>query len=244
MLESMRVFFRSVPPSTDAGRVVELDGVVACVTPAVPERSLPNSVVYETEDHLIAALDELSNLYDEAAVLAWTVWTPDYHERARRALADAGNVLDANPEAMVVELDRIEAPRDTDPEPDPEPQAEDLGVINDLAYDSGDSFQRLLGRGALDPAHVYIARVDGEPAASVVTQDHAGDCSLWWVAVVPEARGRGLAAGLIRRALADGHGRGCDVTTLQATKLGQPVYERLGYRGVGAIEMWERRQSG
>ena len=244
MLESMRVFFRSVPPSSEGGRVVQLDGVIACVTPAVPERSLPNSVVYESEDQLIAALDDLAALYDEADVLAWTVWTPEYHARARQALADAGNVLDANPEAMIAGLDQIDPPRDGDPEPDPEPQAEDLGVVNDLAYGTGDAFQRMLGRGTLDPAHVYIAKLDGRPAASVVTQDHGGDCSVWWVATVPEARGRGLAPGLMRRALADGHERGCEATTLQATKAGQPVYERLGYRGLGAIEMWERRRPG
>jgi GNAT superfamily N-acetyltransferase len=244
MLESMRVFFRSVPPSSDGGRVVELDGVVACVTPAVPERSLPNSVVYESEDQLIGALDELARIYDEADVLAWTVWTPHYHVRAREALADAGNVLDAGPEAMIADLDRVAGPTEADPEPDPEPLAEDLGTINDLAYGTGDSFQRMLGRGPLDPDHVYIARVDGRPAASVVTQDHDGDCSVWWVASVPEARGRGLAAGLMRRALADGRERGCEVTTLQATKLGRPVYERLGYRALGAIEMWERRRPG
>jgi ribosomal protein S18 acetylase RimI-like enzyme len=242
MLESMRVFFRSMPPSSEGGRVVELDGVIACVTPAVPERSLPNSVVYEGEDQLTAALDELAEIYDEAGVLAWTVWTPEYHERAREALGQAGNKLDANPEAMLGDLADIEAPRDGDPEPDPQPRAEDLGVINDLAYGTGDSFQRMLGSGALDPAHVYIARLDGRPVASVVTQDHGGDCSVWWVATVPEARGRGLAPGLMRRALADGRDRGCEVTTLQATKAGQPVYERLGYRGLGAIEMWERRR--
>jgi GNAT superfamily N-acetyltransferase len=243
MLESMRVFFRSVPPSSAGGRVVELDGVIACVTPAVPERSLPNSVVYETEDHLIAALDELGELYDDAGVLAWTVWTPHFHERAREALAAAGNNLDANPEAMVADLSEIEPPRDGDPVPDPDPMAEDLGLVNDLAYATGDSFQRMLGKGPLDPAYVHIARVNGAPAASVVTQDHAGDCSVWWVAVVPEARGGGLAGGLMRQALARGRERGCEVTTLQATKLGQPVYERLGYRGLGAIEMWERRRT-
>ena len=242
MLESMRVFFSAVPPSAEGGRVVQLDGVIACVTPSVPERSLPNSVVYESEDQLIDALDDLAELYEDADVLVWTVWTPEYHTRAREALAEAGNVLDANPEAMIAALDQIEAPREDDPEPDPDPRAEDLGVINDLAYGTGDAFQRLLGQGALDPAHVYVARFDGQAVASVVTQDHDGDCSVWWVATVPEARGRGLAAGLMRRALANGRERGCEVTTLQATKAGQPVYERLGYRGLGAIEMWERRR--
>jgi ribosomal protein S18 acetylase RimI-like enzyme len=89
---------------------------------------------------------------------------------------------------------------------------------------------------------VYIARENGRPLASVVSADHEGDCSIWWVATVPDARGRGLAPGLMRRALADGRERGNDVTTLQATKLGRPVYERLGYRPLGAIEMWERRK--
>ena len=243
LLESMRVFFRAVPPTASGGRVVESGGVIACVTPSVPDRSIANSVVYQREDDVIGSLDRLEALYDEAGVLAWTVWTPEYHERAREALAGTGNVLDANPTAMIADLRDVEAPRDGDPQPDPEPVAEDLGAINDLAYGTGDAFQRLLGGGGrLEAEHVYIAREGRRPVASVVTQDHAGDCSVWWVAVVPEARGRGLAAGLMRRALANGRDRGCEVTTLQATKAGRPTYERLGYRSLGAIEMWERRK--
>jgi hypothetical protein len=36
--------------------------------------------------------------------------------------------------------------------------------------------------------------------------------------------------------------RGKRASTLIATKLGYPVYEKLGYREVGALEMWERRK--
>ena len=61
---------------------------------------------------------------------------------------------------------------------------------------------------------------------------------------MPEARGRALAPGLMRRALAAGREDGAEVTTLQATKLGRPVYEKLGYRALGAVEMWERRKPG
>ena len=75
----------------------------------------------------------------------------------------------------------------------------------------------------------------------MVSQDHGGDCSIWWVATVPEARGRGSprasCAALWRTA-----GARLRVSTLQATKLGRPVYERLGYRAFGTIEMWERRR--
>jgi ribosomal protein S18 acetylase RimI-like enzyme len=242
MLESMRVFFSTVPAASEGGRNVELGGVQAGVTPAVPERSIPNSVVYRDEDALEAALDELAATYDEAGVLAWTVWVPEYHARARELLREAGHALDATPTAMIAPLGEVEPPREDDPEPDPEPMVDDLARINDLAYGTGDAFQRMMGEGAADPAVTYIARVNGTPAASVVTNDHGGDCSVWWVATVPEARGRGLAPGLMRRALADGRERGAEVTTLQATKLGRPVYERLGYRSIGAIEMWERRR--
>lgn len=243
MLESMWREFRCVP-GPSGGRCVELDGVLATVTPAVPERSLPNSVVYRSEEALEAALDGLAETYEQAGVEAWTVWVPEYHERARALLERSGHLLDATPAAMIVELGRVEPPRADDPEPDPQPRLEELARVNDLAYGTGDAFARFMGRGPANRAHTYIARVGGEAAASVVSSHHDGDCAMWWVATLPEARGRGLAAGLMRRALADGRERGCEVSTLQATKLGQPVYERLGYRSLGTIEMWERRAAG
>jgi len=62
-----------------------------------------------------------------------------------------------------------------------------------------------------------------------------------FVATLPEARGRGLAARLLTHALHDARERGCTTTSLQATKMGQPLYERLGYRNLGPLHMWERR---
>jgi ribosomal protein S18 acetylase RimI-like enzyme len=243
MRASMWAYFPRMGEGSDRYRVVEFDGVLATVTPVLPDRSVPNSVIYEREEQLEAALPELAKVYEEAGVRAWTVWMPYFHERARTALAEAGHVLDANPEAMIIDLEDAEPPRENDPEPARDPSGADLGAVNDRAYGMKDTFARILGHGELDPAHTYVARLDGEAAATVVTSDHDGDCAIWWVAVAPEARGRGLAAGLMRRALADGKARGCTTSTLQATKLGQPVYERLGYRGLGPIEMWERRRA-
>jgi len=242
MLESMWVAFRAVPSASE-GRCLELDGVLAGITPAVPERSLPNSVLYRTEDALIAALPQLAEAYEAAGVLAWTVWVPEHHERARAELAGAGHVLDATPTAMIAQLEDVEAPRPGDPSPDPSPELGDIGAINDLAYGTGDAFQRIIGKGAADPRFNYVGTLDGRAVASVVSQDHDGDCSIWWVAADPAARGRGIVSSLMRHALADGRARGCEVSTLQATKLGRPVYEHLGYEGFGTMEMWERRGS-
>jgi GNAT superfamily N-acetyltransferase len=76
----------------------------------------------------------------------------------------------------------------------------------------------------------------------VVVWDHGDDCEVAWVATLPEARGRGVSKQLMARALADARERGQLTTTLVATKLGRPVYERVGYRDFGAIQMWERRK--
>jgi GNAT superfamily N-acetyltransferase len=92
-------------------------------------------------------------------------------------------------------------------------------------------------------AHVYLARRSGRPAACTAALDVAGDCGIYWVGTLPEARGAGLATGLMRQALLDGRERGCTTTSLQATAMGRPVYRRLGYRELGVIEMWERRRA-
>jgi predicted acetyltransferase len=89
---------------------------------------------------------------------------------------------------------------------------------------------------------MYLTRVDGEPASFVVVHDDGENCEFWIAATIPEARGRGLVSGLLHRALSDARERGCATSTTQATKMGEPVYERLGYRKFGTIEMWERRR--
>ena len=70
------------------------------------------------------------------------------------------------------------------------------------------------------------------------------DCGFWFAATVPEARGRGLVSGLLHRALRDARERGCRTSTTQATAMGRPVYERIGYRDLGPIHMYERRGTG
>jgi GNAT superfamily N-acetyltransferase len=244
MWASMRAAFQTVPQSSPGGRLERRDGVMACVVPAVPERSVFNSVLYDDAAALEAAYDDLARLYEEAGILAWTVWVHPGDRDAGALLEGAGHLLDATPRAMAMEVEgfgsRVPAGLDWERTTD----ARQIAQLNDGAYGYGDApFTRAFGERTPEEGHFYVARLDGEPAACVAAFDAGGDCAMAWVATKPAGRGRGLASGLIRQALADARGRGCTSTSLQATKLGEPVYARLGYRGLGALEMWERRKS-
>ena len=242
MLNSMRAFFGLVGRSSEGAHVIELDGVLGSVCPKVPERSLPNSVVYESEVALIAAIPELARRYDAAGIEAWTVWVPEGDREAAAALGAAGHHLDADPAAMTMDLAELGEPAEIDCREGAELMPT-VASINDRAYSfEGTPFADFTSQQPPGVTRDYVAYVDGEPASALVILECDGDASVWDVATLPEARGRGLCGRLMNRALWDSRERGCDFSSLQATKIGEPVYARLGYRSHGAIQMWERRR--
>ena len=240
---SMETAWRALGAGSEGARMIERDGVVAAVVPAVPERSVFNSVLYETPRHLAATREELARAYDEAGVNAWTVWVPESDTASAELLASAGHELDARPRAMVVELADL-------PQHDPgalewsgDGSLAELKRVNDAAYgDPPGTFDLGIGDPPSPTWRIYAARLEGRVASVLATTDTDGDCGVWWVATVPEARGRGLSGELLRAALDEARERGLRTSTLQATKMGFPVYERIGYRDVGELQMWERRR--
>jgi len=174
-------------------------------------------------------------------VRSWTVWVPEQDDESASLLEHAGHRLDAEPAAMALMLEDWTASETAaDARVEVGGAMSEVVRINDRAYGYTDEFARALA-GWRDQAWIYIAR-DGERAVScVVAMDHEGDCGIFFVATMPEARGRGLATALMQHALRDGRKRGCTTSTLQATKAGAPIYARLGYLNLGALQMWERR---
>jgi GNAT superfamily N-acetyltransferase len=242
MYETFAAAFAAGAATVEGGRVLEPVGVFAAVNPAVPERSVFNSVLYESHDALASSLDELAAAYEEAGVRAWTVWVPEADRESARMLEDAGHRLDATPVAMVLDLADLPEPDPGDLDWDSAASLGEVCAINDRAYGYEDgTFARGMGRPPEGVLRFYRARLEGGPVCVVGTLDLDDDCGVFWVATLPEARGRGLTSRLMHVALEEGRERGCDISTLQATKLGRPVYEALGYRDVGTIEMWERR---
>jgi GNAT superfamily N-acetyltransferase len=238
----LEAFFRILPRAAPSSRLVEYPGVIASVVPSCPDRSFPNSVVYESAEDLASALEPLAVEYRHAGVRAWTVWVPEDERPAARLLDAAGHRLDAAPAAMTRGLADLPDPDLGDLEWDAEATPHEVGRLNDLAYGFGEgAFTRALERIPGDSLCLYRATLDGELACVAGTIDRDGDCVLVMVATDPLRRGAGLACRLCHAALAEARDRGLRTSSLQATRLGRPVYERLGYRAFGTIEMWERR---
>jgi N-acetylglutamate synthase-like GNAT family acetyltransferase len=241
---SMRHWYRLIGAGSDGARSLEPDGVVAALVPAAPERSVINAVVYERPDALAGAYDEVAAAY--AGIGAkWTVWVHDGDTQAAELLERNGHVLDAAPTAMALDLAEHPPERPADdglPAWTAQGSLADVGAINDRAYPwGGDSFSRALRRVPDGEVGLYVAHEDGEPIACTATIDSGANTEVQMVAVVPEARGRGLAGKLIAHSLADAVERGARTATLVATRLGYPVYAKLGFEPLGALEMWERR---
>jgi GNAT superfamily N-acetyltransferase len=235
-------FYRFIAAASPGASLWEPDGVTALVSPGAPERSFCNAVNYSDPAALGAALPELEHIYDEAGVRAWTVWVHAPDRDVAAALARAGHVLDANPAAMAAELERFEAAPSPELDIRAGAGATDVARINDAAYGYDGDFEGMLTTLPEGAYELYVACVDGAPSACTGAFRHGDNCDITLVATLPQARGHGLATELMKRALVDARASGCSTTTLVATKMGEPIYERLGYRNLRPIEMWERRR--
>jgi GNAT superfamily N-acetyltransferase len=246
---SLRDYISMLATGSADARLLELDGVIAAVTPAVPARSIANPVGYDDAGALAGVYDAVAAAYDEAGVQAWTVWVPEFDADAIELLERHGHAFDGSPAAMTLELDRFQPPPLGDLDWDHDCDGPLLGRINDRAYghDAGDGyaggFTQLRHQ---PPLRLYRARVDGEAACVLGTIDHGHpsgelDCGVYFVATDPDYGRRGLATRLLAAALIEARERGCSTSTLQSSRTGRGVYAALGYEPQFALHLYERR---
>jgi GNAT superfamily N-acetyltransferase len=231
--------------SSMPGRVIRRPGVVASVSPLTPHRSIFNSLTAANADALADSIDELEAVYRSAGVHAWTVWVPDYDRQSPKLLEARGHVLDGSPRSMGLELEDLRIPGQDLPAGAEvvEIGTAETGRINDLAYGiEGPGWEMAIGPEPDLRVHALAVEVGGEPVSCAIAIDGGDDVCITGVATAPGHRGTGLAAAVVARLLVDGRDRGMQTATLQASRAGAPVYERLGFSDVGFIELWELRE--
>lgn len=232
--------FGSAAPES---RLLRRDGLVAAIVPACPQRSIFNSVFYDDPAAPAREYDALAEAYEGAGVEAWTVWVPAEDRATAELLASRGHLLDGEPRAMALELAELAAspPQPAGIEAAPvEPSV--VAALNDRAYGFVDEEAFRAGFAGETAARWHGAWAEGEPVGCVGTIDAGEDCCVTGVATVPELQRRGIAGWLLRRALAEARERGMRSASLRASMAGAPAYERLGFRDLGVVEMWELRK--
>ena len=89
-----------------------------------------------------------------------------------------------------------------------------------------------------DDCHFYAWKENGEILGTTLLYTRNGNAGIHEVGVLRKHRRRGIAAALVRHALKEAAGEGAAISTLQASDLGAPVYESLGYKKVSRIQTW------
>ncbi len=80
------------------------------------------------------------------------------------------------------------------------------------------------------PVKFYLGILDGKPASTSGYFLGEGVVGIYFVATLPEFRQRGAAFAVTQKALIDGRALGYRVGILQASKMGEPVYKRMGFK--------------
>ena len=84
----------------------------------------------------------------------------------------------------------------------------------------------------------WVIVLDGVVVTAAWSFVHGLDCGIYAVGTSPERRRLGLARSLMEHILADATRGGARTASLQSTRMGQRLYESLGFEAVGRYEEW------
>jgi GNAT superfamily N-acetyltransferase len=78
----------------------------------------------------------------------------------------------------------------------------------------------------------FLAYLDDEPVAIAMTIVSGGVAGIYWVGTLEAARGKGLGRAVTAAATNAGFGLGAKLASLQASPMGRPIYEAMGYEPI------------
>lgn len=228
----------------DDGKVWTHDGLLVAAS-GVPLRSFNNVFIRRPLQNPVSILGDVFAYFD-GHMLPFRLRVREGRDEAAEAAAEMHGLhcIGTTPELA---LDPITV--DAKPPPLDIRRVAEVGVLDDHVAVVADGFDmpasllrdvfssRLVAEA---PWRGYVGYVDRQPVAASqlsMTGDVAG---IYYVATLKEFRGRGFGEAMTWRAIQDGTDEGCDVAILQASDMGRPIYERMGFRLVAGYKTFVR----
>lgn len=230
--ETILVCWSALAKLSVGARVTRSPTVAAAVFPSwLP---LNNAIMLTGPADPAATVSELAPAYADAGVDVWALWLPsrttDFDapdevqsvgglERDTTTLVmdkDLTPSLRYDDRVVRTSIDTLK--RVTDDEPVPRADLEQPESASDLS--------------------AWVMVVDELAVSCAWTFLHHGDCGIYAVGTLPGWRRRGFARALMEHVLADAWHKGARTASLQSTRMGQPLYESLGFTAVGRYEEW------
>lgn len=138
----------------------------------------------------------------------------------------------------------IEARVDSSPVASGVSVVDDAAVLDELyevagvAYGSGPGIRGFFGSWPIDASvRCFVARDEGRVVAtSIAVRDVLG--GIYMVGTLPEARRRGFGEAVTAAATNSLFDDGASAVVLQASAMGEPIYERMGFRTFTTYTQW------
>jgi GNAT superfamily N-acetyltransferase len=180
-----------------------------------------------------SAASHLARVYAEAGVDAWALWVPSRVTdlEAPDTVAEVGGLKrDTTTLAMWATLP-------------PGLHQHGSVVRTSIATATRATDEPVSARDIEEPDAVpnldgWVLIHDQVAVAGAWSFLHDKDCGLYALGTVPGWRRQGFARALVEHVLAHAQLRGARTASLQSTRMGQPLYESLGFQPAGRYEEW------
>jgi len=235
----MQEMYREMARWTPGGFVVERGGLVMVGAPH--GTVVTNMAIVAGRTDVDTVTHETERVYGRSG-LPFSVHTRAHVDGELEAALDTGGfhriavtpamVLQADPHAAVApvprELDVRPVQTDRDRAAYAEVMAEAYAVYGSPEASTQAFFDRMESvRGPMVQA--FLGWRDARAVSGAMLYLSHGIGGVGWVGTRPTAFGRGYGAALTRRVVDEGLRRGVTTFNLQASPMGAPVYERLGF---------------
>lgn len=85
------------------------------------------------------------------------------------------------------------------------------------------------------PWQIHVGRLNDAPVATAISFNGAGVASVYGVAVLPAAQGKGFGAAITVKPLCAARAQGYEHGVLFSSEKGLPAYQRIGFRKTGGF---------